>query len=195
MRAYVNRGSAYSALGRHAEALADHDAAIRIDPNIALGYYNRGVSYLPLGSSRRVPGRLQHASHPDRSQHRPGPMSLWASSIASEDWDDALQAFETAERLGDPTGTENAALMREHLGLPAEPADADDGQQAFEAFLGAEMPGALRRALERHPLLALPDFLALVEHAFTEQAPPGELPALWERLDQLRQLIPRQVNP
>ena len=40
----------YCALGRYlAKALADIDAAIRLDPNVAAAYLNRGVIYKSLG--------------------------------------------------------------------------------------------------------------------------------------------------
>ena len=42
---YSNRGNTYYALGRYTEALADCDAAIRLDPNCAGAYYNRGNTY------------------------------------------------------------------------------------------------------------------------------------------------------
>jgi tetratricopeptide (TPR) repeat protein len=45
---YSNRGATYQNLGRHGEALADFEAAIRIDPNLALAYSNRGVIYETL---------------------------------------------------------------------------------------------------------------------------------------------------
>jgi tetratricopeptide (TPR) repeat protein len=44
-----NRGNTYNVLGRHAEAPADYDAAIRIDPKHAAAYSNRGNSYAALG--------------------------------------------------------------------------------------------------------------------------------------------------
>ena len=36
-------------MGRHAEALADFDAAIRLDPTDAEAHVNRGLTYFDLG--------------------------------------------------------------------------------------------------------------------------------------------------
>ena len=46
---YSNRGITYRALGRHAQALCEYDAAIRVDPNLVLAYCNRGGTYYDLG--------------------------------------------------------------------------------------------------------------------------------------------------
>ena len=41
--AYINRGLAYRATGEHSRALADYDAAIKLDPTYAPAYNNRGA--------------------------------------------------------------------------------------------------------------------------------------------------------
>src|SRR3984893_13979424 len=43
--AYTNRGLAYRATGEHARAVADYDAAIKLDPTYAPAYNNRGTVY------------------------------------------------------------------------------------------------------------------------------------------------------
>ena len=47
--AYYNRGNAKGALGRHEEAIADYDEALRIDPQLAAACYNRGNAKGVLG--------------------------------------------------------------------------------------------------------------------------------------------------
>src|SRR6476646_10325034 len=41
-RAYANRGGEYEAKKSHDGAIADYHEAIRLDPNYANAYYNRG---------------------------------------------------------------------------------------------------------------------------------------------------------
>ena len=38
---YMERGATYSKLGEYGKAIQDYDKAIQLDPNNALGYYNR----------------------------------------------------------------------------------------------------------------------------------------------------------
>ena len=40
--AYSNRGIVKSEIGKHKEAIADHDKAIELDPDNTDAYYNRG---------------------------------------------------------------------------------------------------------------------------------------------------------
>ena len=46
---YNNRGTAYSDLGRHQDAIRDYNRALSIDPENANAYYNRGIAYDDLG--------------------------------------------------------------------------------------------------------------------------------------------------
>jgi tetratricopeptide (TPR) repeat protein len=55
---YVNRGATCAALDRHTEALADYDAAVSIDPNLAIAYYNRGKTYQAL--ARHTEGLIDY---------------------------------------------------------------------------------------------------------------------------------------
>ena len=43
--AYLNRGSAYREKGEYDKAIAEHTEAIRIDPNFAKAYLDRGRDY------------------------------------------------------------------------------------------------------------------------------------------------------
>jgi tetratricopeptide (TPR) repeat protein len=42
---YYNRGESYRNKGDHDRAIADYTEAIRLDPQFAIAYNNRGVSY------------------------------------------------------------------------------------------------------------------------------------------------------
>ena len=44
--AYNYRGRAYTAMGKHDEAISDYTQAIELNPNSAESYYNRGFSYV-----------------------------------------------------------------------------------------------------------------------------------------------------
>ena len=47
--AYFNQGYAQGELGRHAEAIAAYDQALRLDPDNAAAYFNRGLARSHLG--------------------------------------------------------------------------------------------------------------------------------------------------
>ena len=47
--AYYNRGAVRHTLGRHDDALADYDHAIRLKPDHAEAYYNRGKAKADSG--------------------------------------------------------------------------------------------------------------------------------------------------
>jgi tetratricopeptide (TPR) repeat protein len=52
--AYNNRGLAYRAKGDNDRAIADYDAAIRLDPKDAHAYNNRGIAYRAKGDNDRA---------------------------------------------------------------------------------------------------------------------------------------------
>jgi tetratricopeptide (TPR) repeat protein len=52
--AYHYRGFAYQTKGDHDRAIADYDAAIRLDPKNALPYFNRGFAYQTKGDNDRA---------------------------------------------------------------------------------------------------------------------------------------------
>ncbi len=193
-QAYYNRGISYDALGRRAEALADYDAAIRLDPNLAQAYYNRGNTYANLGRRAEALADYDAAIRLDPN-YAQAYVNKGVVYCKRAEWDDALDAFETAARLGEPTGAQYAARVRQDRGLPPALATPDPAQQAFEALLRADTPDALRRAVERHPILARPDFLAALEQFVAQQVPAQQRPAFQQRLDRLRQLTAPKANP
>ena len=50
--AYMDRGNANAQKGLLDEAIADYDAALRINPDFALAYYNRGLVRREMGDSQ-----------------------------------------------------------------------------------------------------------------------------------------------
>ena len=52
--AYNNRGMTYLDLRAIRMAIEDFDEAIRLDPQFAIAYYNRGVSYQRLGKTKEA---------------------------------------------------------------------------------------------------------------------------------------------
>jgi hypothetical protein len=112
-----------------------------------------------------------------------------------DEWDEALHAFETAARLGNASGAQYAAEVRRIRGLPPAPAVADPARQAWEAFSKADSHDALRQAVNRHPILARPDYLAALEHFVAEQVPAPQRAVFGQRLDWLRQLAASKANP
>ena len=49
MEAYINRGAAKNKSGRHEDAIADYDEAIRLKPDLADAFINRGIAKTVLG--------------------------------------------------------------------------------------------------------------------------------------------------
>ena len=45
---------AYRLLGQYQRAIQDYDEAIRLDPQNAIAYYNRGFTYNNLGQSKEA---------------------------------------------------------------------------------------------------------------------------------------------
>ena len=52
---YKERGATYSKLGEYGKAIQDYAKAIQLDPNNALGYYNRGYAYFQLMEPEDLP--------------------------------------------------------------------------------------------------------------------------------------------
>ena len=52
MVAYYNRGVAYDDLGQYQRAIQDSDTAIRLKPDYANAYNNRGIAFILSGNSR-----------------------------------------------------------------------------------------------------------------------------------------------
>jgi tetratricopeptide (TPR) repeat protein len=59
--AYNNRGRAYGLKEQYDRAIADLDAAIRVDPTNALAYNNRGLAYDAKGEHDRAIANLSEA--------------------------------------------------------------------------------------------------------------------------------------
>ena len=51
---FTNAGIELQNQGRHEEAIAKYDEAIRLNPQDALAYYNRGNAYEDLGQTQRA---------------------------------------------------------------------------------------------------------------------------------------------
>ena len=59
----TDRGMTYLEQGDHSEAIEAFDEAIKLDPQDAIAYYNRGVAYNRIGQSK------MRVSSSDRSQY------------------------------------------------------------------------------------------------------------------------------
>jgi serine/threonine protein kinase len=191
--AHSNRGITYRTLGRHSEALNDYEAAIRLDPNPAIAHSNRGITYQALGRHSEALADYEAAIRLDPN-FASAYLNKGVLHTQRNEWDDALNAFETAARLGDARGARYAAQVRQIRELPPPPA-ADLGQQAFEAFIEAASPDALRQALDRHPFMAQPDLLAALEQFVAQRLDAHQRPFFRQRLDWLRQLTAPKPNP
>ena len=92
---YCNRGNTYRALARHADALADHDAAIRLDPNLAIACYNRGKTYQALARHAEAAAEYDAAIRLDRN-YAPSHCQRGITYSALGRHAEALADYETA---------------------------------------------------------------------------------------------------
>jgi tetratricopeptide (TPR) repeat protein len=92
--AYNISGYIYLALGRHAEALADYGAALRIDPNFPDAYLNKGVLH-----TRR--DEWDEALHAFEAAARLGDATgaQYAARVRRDRGRQAFQAFREADTL------------------------------------------------------------------------------------------------
>ena len=60
---YIQRGTAYSYLGKHTKAIGDYNAAAKLKPNYAKVYYKRGVVWLHLKEWERAKVDLMTAKN------------------------------------------------------------------------------------------------------------------------------------
>jgi tetratricopeptide (TPR) repeat protein len=150
---YNNRGTTYNALGRHDEALADYDMAIRLDPNHASAYANRGKTYHELGLHTQALADLDAAVRLD-------PSYALAYSIRGNIYRalgrhaEAMDGHDAAIRL-DPSfapSYSNRGGTRAALGRHAEAlADLDAAIRLNPSYAGAYYNrGATYAAMGRH---------------------------------------------
>jgi len=62
---YYNTGVAFQEQGRHQDAIAQYDEAIRLDQNYAWAYINRGTAYKDIGQCQRSIEDYSTAIHLD----------------------------------------------------------------------------------------------------------------------------------
>ena len=96
--AYVNRGAAKHALGRHEDAITDYDEAIRRDPDFANGYSNRGVALGAVGKYREA-----ISDHDKAIELQPEQASFYANRGTAKDelgeYDGAIEDHDKAIEL------------------------------------------------------------------------------------------------
>jgi tetratricopeptide (TPR) repeat protein len=83
--------SAYNNLGQYERAIQDYDEAIRLNPQVAMLYYNRGGSYEALGKTKEAERDFQKAKN-----------SVAAFDSRNPAWDHAgsVERCRTSSRCG-----------------------------------------------------------------------------------------------
>ena len=108
IRAYNNRGVAKNNLGRHEEAIADYDEAIRLNPDYDYAYNNRGVAKKNLGRHEEA-----ITDYDEAIRLKPDYAMIYnnrgKANITLNRMDKARRDFETAITLARNTGNETLA--------------------------------------------------------------------------------------
>ncbi|MCB0165310.1 MAG: tetratricopeptide repeat protein, partial [Anaerolineae bacterium] len=105
---------------------------------------------------------------------------------------EALPYFERAAQLGESTGAQYAAQVRQMLGEAAPEAQVDPTQAALEAFAQAQSAAEMQQVAARYPFLLEPDFVSGLEQLIAQQVPPEHHPHFKQRLDWLKQIAAEQ---
>jgi tetratricopeptide (TPR) repeat protein len=79
--AYLNRGLSYARLFGYERAIEDYDEAIRLDPQYAQAYYNRGIAYEVLWSRGKHYDWCGTLRYEKREHHR--------NNLKFAEWDKA----------------------------------------------------------------------------------------------------------
>jgi tetratricopeptide (TPR) repeat protein len=211
VEAHFERGEALTALGRWAEALDDFRAAARSAPEAGRAHQRCGDCLAQLGRDGEAV-----ASYDEAARLNPG---AWAPVAARAGVLERLgraaeaeQAYRKALALNPESGWTclrlGSLLLRQGAAREAEPlltraaelgAFADDSAPqtgmdgdvlwALIAMHTASSFEDVRAAAEHHPLLTIPDVLALLqEPSFQERMPAALRPAWKQRLVWLRQI-------
>ena len=99
---HYNRGIEWAGKGEHARAIADYDAAIRIDPKSAEAYFNRGHAWANRGDSDRAISDYSAAIRLN-AKDPAALVSRAAEHLLKGDYARASADFEAAVKL-DPKG-------------------------------------------------------------------------------------------
>ena len=118
--AYHTRGAARAALGDYAAAIADFDAAIRLNPETAINYLDRGLAREALGEKDAAKADFEEATRKDgdlaKHYHKEG-----CGKNDGGAYESAIASFDKAIRLN-PEYTSvysNRALSQNRLGRRA----------------------------------------------------------------------------
>ncbi|HET6883755.1 MAG TPA: tetratricopeptide repeat protein [Pirellulales bacterium] len=143
---YLNRGTAYLAVGELDNALADFDASLKLDPDDARAWYNRGLVHARLGQSRLALDDWSHtiALSPDFAAAWLNRGILYAdSSELGKAESDFNRVIELEPRAADAYLYRADVRFRQKRYAPAW----DDVEMAEQ--LGAAVDPAFKRELKR----------------------------------------------
>jgi len=202
-----NLGNAYSELGDLQCAIKHYKQALDIAYEIAdLGTVSRtlgnlGLTYIRLGQTRQAlecfEQRLKIAHEIDD-----------IDGVATSSFNMALLYLQQGEanralplaheaariwkRTGHPENARRAQTLVQKIQVSGTPTSDGRGvkvvQQAFEVFLRADGPEAMRRSVEQFPFMVDPGFIWAVEQVIAEQALPEHLPTFEQHLMWLKQI-------
>jgi tetratricopeptide (TPR) repeat protein len=130
----VNRGRAYTAQQNYADAIADFDRAIALEPNFAAAYYRRGIAYAEQSQFVSAIADIDHAVElsPENHAYQNGRCRI--RILANVELNVARSACDETIRLSpDPS---SGLLLRGMVGIKQE--QWQDAWNDFDRLLQAE---------------------------------------------------------
>jgi tetratricopeptide (TPR) repeat protein/WD40 repeat protein len=176
------RGSAYLRLDRFAEALADLNRALELNPDFFEALVGRSFAQSALNNWPAAVADLEHALKL-RPEDQFAALQLAGAYPLTGESDRALAILDAVD--WDPSYRDSVGELRSMLaGEPRDP-----WQEAFDAFLAASSEHSLHAAVFDHPTMRHLDFLTELDAYIEGESDPHVRDGLRRRWEALRVFV------